>query len=414
MNRSRTSSPGLKHLAFFEALAESTENTPPYRAATAGLLALRLVDHWVLAGPAMVEPESVSVRSVREAIMAIEANDPQRESLLGLVNAMQTQRTVDLQPILPRVFAYAGVLERRRSFALAADAYRSVVRLGDEEFDATMIIDSQMRLGYCLRKSANLSEAESAYVGACQIAKRRREKHRLYRAQIGLANVCLSRGNLPKADEMLQEVVNASEADGFRDVSALALHDHSIVAQQRGDLDSAVCRAYQALQLTDSEGQRERILGDLGGFFILMGRFQAARDALLIEEATATTSQSRHTARINLLVLATHLQDAAMFESYRQKLSGVELSPEEESNFLIECARGLGVFGHANEAQILLAKAQTIALAHNLNRLAAEADAMLAQPRPSSTTKDRLPTIPSAAAGKIEIELRSMAAALVG
>ena len=137
MNRSRTSSPGLKHLAFFEALAETTENTPPYRAATAGLLALRLVDHWVLAGPAMVEPESVSVRSVREAIMAIESDDPQRESLLGLVNALQTPRAVDLQPILPRIFAYGRALEHRGNLALAADAYGSVVRFGDEELDAT-------------------------------------------------------------------------------------------------------------------------------------------------------------------------------------------------------------------------------------------------------------------------------------
>ena len=411
MNRSRTSSPGLKHLAFFEALAESTENTPPYRAATAGLLALRLVDHWVLAGPAMVEPESVSVRSVREAIMAIEANDPQRESLLGLVNAMQTQRTVDLQPILPRVFAYARALEQRGNLALAADAYGSVVRLADDELEATLIIDSHMRLGYCLRKLAKLSEAEAAYVSAGKIAKRRREKHRLYRSQIGLANVAAMRGNLPKADEMLQEIVDLCSQEGFRDVSAFALHDHSIVARQRGNFDSAVCRAYEALTLANSDGHRERILGDLGACFVAMGRFQAARDALLVEEATAVTVASRTIARINLVALAARLPDEQLFERCRQELAGLELAPDVETNYLIECARGLRVFGKDAEAEMLLTKARDTARSHDLNLAVHEAELMLAQKVADAPTQNHMP-VPSAAAVRVEGELRIMAAAL--
>ena len=65
MKRSRAATLGLKHLAFFEAVGEAEENSSKAHAATAGLLMLRLIDHWILAGPVMVEPESVSVRSVR-------------------------------------------------------------------------------------------------------------------------------------------------------------------------------------------------------------------------------------------------------------------------------------------------------------------------------------------------------------
>src|SRR6185437_103864 len=113
MKRTRTAALGLKHLAFFEAVGESEENSAKAYAATAGLLMLRLIDHWILAGPVMVEPESVSVRSVRNAIMQLESGDPSREILLGLVNAMQTVREVDIQPVLPRLFAYAGCLEKK-------------------------------------------------------------------------------------------------------------------------------------------------------------------------------------------------------------------------------------------------------------------------------------------------------------
>ena len=65
MKRSRTASLGLEHLPFFEAVGEAEENSPKAYSATAGLLMLRLIDHWILAGPVMVEPESVSVKSVR-------------------------------------------------------------------------------------------------------------------------------------------------------------------------------------------------------------------------------------------------------------------------------------------------------------------------------------------------------------
>ena len=83
--RSGTSVPSLKHLAFFEALSEHDEKSPSALAATAGLLSLRMVDHWLLAGSIIVEPESVSVQSVRAAIMELPAADPLREVLLGLV-----------------------------------------------------------------------------------------------------------------------------------------------------------------------------------------------------------------------------------------------------------------------------------------------------------------------------------------
>src|SRR6185369_13512838 len=139
----------LKHLPFFEVLAAAPEDSPEALRATAGLLSLRMLDHWVLAGPAIVEPESVSVRSVRKAIMALPASEPAREALLTTVNTMQMLRQVDLVPVLPRVYAYAQLLERHYgSMALAADAYSSVVRLADADFDAELVMDSYANMAF--------------------------------------------------------------------------------------------------------------------------------------------------------------------------------------------------------------------------------------------------------------------------
>src|SRR5258708_19707822 len=101
MKRSRTMTPGLKHLAFFEAVGEAAENSPKAHSATAGLLMLRLIDHWVLAGPVMVEPESVSVKSLRNAIMQLDSKYPSRKVLLFLINTMHPIPELHIHPVLP-------------------------------------------------------------------------------------------------------------------------------------------------------------------------------------------------------------------------------------------------------------------------------------------------------------------------
>src|SRR5579862_8551533 len=256
MKRSRGVTPGLKHLAFFEKLADEPEDTPVHRRTIAGVLTLRLIDHWMLAGSVMVEPESTSVKSVRQAIMSIGPNDPQREVLLGVVNTMQTLREVDVQPILPRLLAYAQILEKRAEFALAADVYSSVARVGDPEYDYDILVDANMRLGFCERNLGELDVAERAYSRAGSLAKRRGELRGTLRSEIGLAALQLMRGNLPLADALLLAVANGAEREGLDEEHASALHTRSVVAQRRGDLDTAVCLAYDALRKTLSPIER--------------------------------------------------------------------------------------------------------------------------------------------------------------
>lgn len=377
MRQLRTSGPGLKHLPFFEALAEAGEGTPAFHAATAGLLTLRLVDHWVAIGPVMVEPESASVSSARAAIMTLPANDPQREILIGLVNTMQTLREVDVQPVLPRIFAFAGTLERRGSLALAVDAYECVIRLGEESFDGELLIDSYLRAGYCWRALGSLPEAERTYGIAEKMAKRCRQPARIFRSRIGLANVAVARGNLPNADEMLGQIALESSSARCRSEHAMALHSRSVVAQRRGDLSRAVCLSYDALQIMDYSSERDRVLNDIGAYFIVMEKFDAARDALLVLEATTTLETVRSNAQVNLLALAARSDDRASFEKLRERLDGRELLPETSVNYLIESARGHWRFGQPDLATVLLERARGLAKAHGLNRSLFESENML-------------------------------------
>jgi tetratricopeptide (TPR) repeat protein len=410
MKRSRTATLGLKHLAFFEAVGEAEENSSKARSATAGLLMLRLIDHWVLAGPVMVEPESVSVKSVRNAIMALEATDPSREVLLGLINAMQTVRAVDIQPVLPRLFAYAGCLERRLQLTLAADVYGTIARLAEEEFDGDLLIDSFLRLGYCHRLLGALGDAESAYTTGGKIAKRQKQTARALRSQIGVAIVVMARGNLPKAEELLAQVATESAGlDCFAE-AANALHARSTVAHRRGEFGRAVRIAYEAFTLTPTPSDRDLILSDIGAYFIAMGRYDGAKDALMILEATAASELVRLNARVNMVALAARAGDRELFFATRARLDGVSLHAEARVNYMIESARGFRLFDEPEAAVSLLEQARSLAADHGLNRSLFEAEAMLQQPtRARETTNGEYRSAAADTAVEVELELRKLA-----
>ena len=413
MKRSRTATLGLKHLAFFETLEKSPAESPRAHAVKAGLLLMRLIDHWQLAGPVMVEPESVSMRSVREAIMHLDADDPSREVLLGMMNAMQTVREVDIQMLLPRLFAYAGCLEKRAELTLAVDVYGTIARLADEEYDGDLLLDALLNLGYCQRLLGALNAAETAYVAVGKLAKRRKYAAGTMRSQIGLGIVVMMRGNLPQAEDILARVAIDSAREGCRPEHARALHVRASVALRRGAIAGAVRLGYEALQLTDRSNERDLILGDIAAYLIVMGRYEAARDALMILDASATTEVVRINARVNMVALAARAGNAGLFRNARALLEHTALPGEARVNYLIESARGFRCFGEPDVATRLLDEARVLATDLNLNRSVFEAEAMLAESAiRASTSRSDTRVEHSDVATDVEAELRKMALAV--
>jgi hypothetical protein len=156
------------------------------------------------------------------------------------------------------------------------------------------------------------------------------------------------------------------------------------------------------------------MLGDIGAYFIVMGRFEPARDALMILEATATTQLVRLNARVNMLVLAARSGDRELFAMSREQLESVTLAPETRVNYLIESARGLRKFGEPETARQLLEGARDLASSHGYNRSVFEAEEMLAERdvRVHATTSGALYE-DAGAAEPVEQELRKMALAVL-
>jgi len=166
------------------------------------------------------------------------------------------------------------------------------------------------------------------------------------------------------------------------------------------------------LTITSLPNERDRILGDIGAYFILMQRFDAARDALMVLDATAATQIVKIHARVNMVVLAARAGDRGLFNDSRARLEGEMLAPETHVNYLIESARGLRLFGEPNTATDLLQEARVLAVQHGFNRSIFEVEEMLSVSEVEVETMNGGIRHNSEAAVGVEQELRKMALAV--
>lgn len=372
----------------------------------AGFLVLRLADWWIEFGNDGYG-EHVGARTAREFISTIEHSEHERNALLAIVNCIQSGLPADRDILAPLIFAYAKALESRDALALAADAYATALRLTNDAIESDLPIESRMRLAYCRRMTGDLSGADELYRDAERLAIWRRDHAPIRRVRLGLGLTARMRGDLPLAEQLMEESATLARAAGDADVESMALQDRATVAATRGRMHDALSMSYRAMELTTRDLVKEQLAGNLGVYFMELGRFDAARDAMLIQEATATTEISRIVARINLMSLAARTEGYDEFVRYRDALLGAPMTPEHKVDFLIERARGCVAFGSGAEAREILRTASEDAARLGLHRAEFSADAMLA-----TVSNHRVPTVPPASVTRIEQQLREMASAL--
>lgn len=403
----------LKHLPFFEVLAEAPEDSDAAKLATAGLLALRMIDHWVLAGPAIVEPESVSVRSVRGAIMALSPSEPVREALLTAVNTMQLLRLPDLVPVLPRVYAYGQILERHHGqLKLAADVYESVVRLADAEYDTELVLNGYTRLAFCQRKAGALDDAEASSRALVKLAQKRGNRAFAIWGKMGVAQVAMLRGDLTLADSQMETIAAEAQQYDLTPQLAAALHNQSVVAYHARNPARASVLAHRALKLTTDLVERDRVLGDLAAYLTASGEYTAALDAFRILEATASSEELRVGAIGNILITAARMQDRQLFDATMARLSLSSLSASARLSLQVEVAAGFRRFGEPDEADRWLREARDTAA-----RFALPADLAhesRAQPVARGVVERASDSAESDATLEVAADLRQLAATLCG
>lgn len=367
----------LRHLAFFEELSRLDESDASWREVSAGVVVLRLVDAWLEHGPSVVAADAWGVGSVFSAIDDIPLGRPARGILRSVADAMVAAGLPDVHAVSPRLMAYARALDFDAKWQLASDVYGTIIAHAEPLEDAETVIAAHLRLGFCLRQVGDLEESVAAYHRAGQLAEHTGNMMGVLRARIGDAKIALIRGNLPRAESILDGTIADAARHGLGAVQSMALHDRSAAAGLRGDYELAIKLAYRAIDCAETERERDRILYDIALAFHRLGVRSAARDALHVLATTAQEQYTRWAATIQLLAIAADDGMTTVFERYRRELVGQPLPPSLTSEFEFQTGRGYRLLGETDAAGTWLERAIATAREHDFNQLLFEAESEL-------------------------------------
>jgi len=369
----------IRHLAFFEALGALEEDSVDWHATTAGLVVLRFVDSWFDEGAHIAAADAWGLNAVRDAVAAMATGDPARTILGGVVDAVAMAKRADFSVVATRLSAYGRALHFDAKWRLAADVYETLLTYAHPIDESDVYINASMQLGYCLRMLGEFDQAAVAYADAGRIATSMGDVVGILRARIADARLSMSRGNLPRAEEILDDTIARATSESLHDVAGLALHERSIVAYDRGDFQRSIRFAYDALPKLSGQSARDRVLVDIAASFLELGVISAARDAFLVLAATAQEQYVRWTATLNLLELSVLDTNEPRFESYRRELGSVELPVNLEVAYHLQSGKGYGAFARWDRAERSLTRAIELAAKHRLNQLLFSAEESLRQ-----------------------------------
>ncbi|HSY83836.1 MAG TPA: hypothetical protein VK807_18890 [Gemmatimonadaceae bacterium] len=387
--------PTVEHFVFFEALgaivdrternglsAEDAEAVPEYRLVLAGLLTLRLVDGWIAAVAEGGEAPSLKhIASAQRAVRACEVS-PVRNALEALVTAMAESWGVASSEVGAQAFAYARLLQDDSAWAIAADTYQSVVACSDASHDAGLVPVALLQMAACLRTCGRLSDADRAYARALEAATAAGDTYHALLSRVGAANAVANRGNLPRAEALLDEIIRETEAlvpatPALMDVVARAKHDRGVVVVDRGDPARATDDFFDAFEAYTEPKRRTRALVDLANALTALGAHAAARDAFHLSLASTTDREVRWVVSLNLLELAQLDGEETVFERWRRDLGDADLAPRLRAYYLLYSGFGLYRFGRSDAARAALAGALVIAERHELGEVVMRADSAL-------------------------------------
>ena len=398
----------LQHVPFFEALARAKEGSPEWRLTSAGLVTLRLFDAWLVEGPSVVAADAWGLRAVRDAIEAVDVDISLKAILASVVDAMQGAPVVRIPVVAPRLLAYGRALQFSGQFSLAADVHATVLAHAHPVEEADLVIAASMQLGACMRAMAEWDEALHAYGRASCVAAMCGDIVTVLRMRIAEANVTMERGNLPRAQAILDEAIADASASNLRDVRARAKHARAAVAIRRQDFEYAIQLAYEALAESGEPVERDRMLGDIAAAFFELGMRSAARDAYLILAATAQEQYHRWIATINLMECAAVDGREPVFEQYRRELSDVQLPASLACQYFYYVGEGYRMFGKASHAQTALERSLAIATAQHINEMIIRVEAAMQRLADGGVVIIAQTPVPSKNVGEVAEAIRGM------
>ncbi len=119
---------------------------------------------------------------------------------------------------------YGFALESEAEWHLGLDVYGTIVEHFDVHATGSLVVDALNRRGACFRELGELAGAAATHETARNRAIAIGFVSGELRAQIGVAKNAVSRGNLPRADEILTDTVHRASIHSLTEVWSRATH----------------------------------------------------------------------------------------------------------------------------------------------------------------------------------------------
>ena len=376
----------IRHQVYFDMLGSMKEDSDSWRSAFAGLSVLRLVDTYADAGSPANLPGWAQLHAVRTAIDAVSEGDPIRGVLTTVLDEAAVRGAID-DTVCGSLLAYGRSLDYEASWGLATDVFATVVKLVRPEKNARLSVEANVAIGGAARRNGDWDTSARAYSQAAYIADTLGDKPGVLTVQVGIANTYLAKGNLPQAEQILDDVIVQSRDQGLPEIQGKALHSRAAIAQRRGEHAEGLKLAHEALHLTSKPADRDMVLEDIAVLFSELGVRDSARDAHMILAATAQTKFVRWTATLNLMELASldGIEDA--FDAYAKELARAPLGFWVHSHYLLFLGQGMIRFGRLDAAEDILREAVSFAQANQVHQVVFQAQTALSAvrstPRPA-------------------------------
>jgi tetratricopeptide (TPR) repeat protein len=366
----------IKHQVYFDTLGKMQEDTASWRSVFAGLSVLRMVDSYAEATSSAGVANWAQIHSVRSAIENLGEGDTFRGVLAAIVDGVTKRGVID-DAVLSTLLTYGRALDYDASWGLASDVFATVARIARPEKTPRIAVEANVALGGAARRNGDWDTSGRAYSQAAYIADTLGDRQGVLTVQVGIANTYLTKGNLPQAQAILDDVAVQACEQAFPDIQAKALHSRAAIASLRGEHAEGLKVAYEALELTQNPSDRDMILQDIGAIFTSLGLNNSARDAHLILAATAQNKLARWSATLNLMELASLDGVEEAFFEYARELAPAPLSPWLRAHYLLFFGEGLRRFGKIREGEDALQEAVSYANSNQLHQLSFKAQEAL-------------------------------------
>jgi tetratricopeptide (TPR) repeat protein len=380
----------VPHDAFFKRLGESAPGTPHWRAVSAGLVTVRLVERCATRkDPLTRMPEFRELLAVRRAIHGLDEGDIQ-VALSDVIDAISADGSSTTEELVGALNVYGKQLEADGEWRLASDVFGLVVTCATARGEKSPIPDAYFHVGLCRRKLGDLEGAHISYQAGREVAEGIEDAAGMLKLDIGEARIAIERGNYPEAEERLDSIIDSARAAEIPEIEARALHDQGLVAFKRERTEAAVRYYFDALRVYQTAEDQQRALNDIAQVLLEMGARADAKRAFETLFKTAVLQETKWAAAINLLEVAAYQNDWAMFESWRAQTESVLLPPELRVQYKVVLGNSYRRFTKPllaidayEEASLLAAKAglhEYVALAEEGRKAVREVPARMIAP----------------------------------